>query len=44
MTILVVGASGATGIRLVEDLLNREQYVKVIVRSTEQLPDKINNH
>ncbi|MFC2096377.1 NAD(P)-dependent oxidoreductase [Bacteroidota bacterium] len=44
MTILVVGASGATGIRLVEELLNREQYVKVIVRSPEKLPDKIKNH
>jgi len=44
MTILVVGASGATGIRLVEELLNREQYVKIIVRSPENLPDKIRNH
>jgi len=44
MTILVVGASGATGIRLVEELLNREQYVKVIVRSPENLPEKIRNH
>ncbi|HAF27695.1 MAG TPA: NAD-dependent epimerase [Bacteroidales bacterium] len=44
MTILVVGANGATGIRLVEELLNREQYVKIIVRSPENLPDKIRNH
>jgi len=44
MTIMVVGASGATGIRLVEDLLNREQYVKVVVRSPENLPDKIKNY
>jgi len=44
MTILVVGASGATGIRLVEELLNRGQYVKVIVRSAEKLPDTIKNH
>ena len=44
MITLVVGASGATGIRLVEELLNREQYVKVIVRSPEKLPDKIKNH
>ena len=44
MTILVVGASGATGIRLVEELLNREQNVKVIVRSPEKLPDTIKNH
>lgn len=44
MTILVVGASGATGIRLVEELLNREQDVKIIVRSTKNLPDKIKNN
>ena len=44
MTILVVGASGASGIRLVEELLNREQHVKVIVRSPEKLPDAIKNH
>ncbi|MEZ5084103.1 MAG: NAD(P)-binding oxidoreductase [Bacteroidales bacterium] len=44
MTVLVVGASGATGLRLVEELLNREQYVKVIVRSPEKLPDTIKNH
>lgn len=44
MTILVVGASGATGIRLVEELLNREHNVKVVVRSPENLPDKIRNH
>ena len=44
MTILVVGASGATGIRLVEELLNREQNVKVIVRSPEKLPDTIKKH
>jgi nucleoside-diphosphate-sugar epimerase len=44
MTILVAGASGASGIRLVEELLNREQHVKVIVRSAEKLPDAIKNH
>jgi nucleoside-diphosphate-sugar epimerase len=44
MTILAVGASGATGIRLVEELLNREQYVKIFVRSPENLPNKIRNH
>ena len=44
MITLVVGASGATGIRLVEELLNREQYDKVIVRSPEKLPDTIKNH
>jgi nucleoside-diphosphate-sugar epimerase len=44
MTTLIVGASGASGIRLVEELLNRGQYVKVIVRSPEKLPDTIKNH
>lgn len=44
MTTLVVGASGATGIKLVEELLNRDQYVKVIVRSPEKLPETIKNH
>ena len=44
MTILVVGASGATGIKLVEELLNREHNVKAIVRSPERLPDSIKNH
>lgn len=44
MTILVVGASGATGKRLVEELLNRGQQVKVIVRSPEKLPETIKNH
>ena len=44
MITLVVGASGATGIRLVEELLKREQHVKVIVRSLEKLPDTIKNN
>ena len=39
MTTLVVGASGATGKQLVEQLLNRGQKVKVIVRSPEKLPE-----
>ncbi|WP_297691173.1 NAD(P)-dependent oxidoreductase [uncultured Eudoraea sp.] len=45
MTTLVVGATGATGKHLVEQLLNFEQKVKVIVRSPEKLPDswKTNN-
>jgi putative NADH-flavin reductase len=38
MTILVVGATGATGRLVVEQLLNRGQNVKVIVRSPEKLP------
>jgi cation diffusion facilitator CzcD-associated flavoprotein CzcO len=39
MKTLVVGASGATGRQLVEQLLNRGHNVKVIVRSPEKLPD-----
>ena len=44
MTALVVGASGATGRLLVEQLLNRGQNVKVIVRVPDKLPDVIKNH
>ncbi|PHS68669.1 MAG: NAD-dependent epimerase [Methylophaga sp.] len=44
MTALVVGASGATGRLLVEQLLNRGLKVKIIVRSTNHLPDEIKNH
>ena len=39
MTTLVVGASGATGMQLVAQLLNQGQHVKVIVRSPEKLPE-----
>ncbi len=39
MTILVVGASGATGKQLVEQLLIQRHKVKVIVRSPENLPE-----
>ncbi len=44
MTILVVGASGATGRLLVEQLLNRGQRVKAIVRSLNTLPETIKDH
>lgn len=44
MTTLVVGASGATGMNLVEQLLNRGQNVKVIVRSPEKLPESLRNN
>ena len=44
MTILIVGASGATGCLLVEELLNRGQKVRVVVRSLESLPEKIKSH
>jgi len=39
MTTLIVGASGATGSKLVEQLLEKKQNVKVIVRSPEKLPE-----
>ncbi|WP_296386884.1 NAD(P)-binding oxidoreductase, partial [Winogradskyella sp.] len=39
MTVLVVGASGATGRKLVEQLLIQKHKVKVIVRSPEKLPE-----
>ena len=44
MTTLVVGASGATGRLLVEQLLNRGQHVKVIVRSPDKLPEVLRNN
>ena len=44
MTTLVVGASGATGRLLVEQLLNRGQNVRVIVRSPDKLPEVLTNH
>jgi NAD(P)-dependent dehydrogenase (short-subunit alcohol dehydrogenase family) len=44
MTTLVVGASGATGRLLVEQLLNRGQNVRAIVRSPDKLPEIIKNH
>jgi nucleoside-diphosphate-sugar epimerase len=43
MTTLVVGASGATGKLLVEQLLGMGQKVKVIVRSTAKIPDTWND-
>ena len=44
MTTLVVGASGATGRLLVEQLLNRGQSVKIIVRTGSSLPETLKNH
>ena len=44
MTTLVVGASGATGLLLVEQLLDRGQDVKVIVRSPDKLAAVLENH
>ncbi len=43
MTTLVVGASGATGRLLVQQLLERGEDVRVIVRSKEALPEEIAN-
>ena len=42
--ILVVGASGATGRLLVEQLLNRGEHVRIIVRSENSLPEAVKNH
>ncbi len=44
MAVLVVGASGATGRLLLEQLLNRDQRVRIIVRSENSLPENIKNH
>ena len=44
MTVLVVGASGATGRHLVEQLLIKKHQVKAIVRSPEKLPESWKNN
>jgi len=44
MNILIVGASGATGRLLVEQLLDRGHFVKVIVRSPDKFPEALRNH
>ena len=44
MTVLVVGASGATGSKLVEQLLIQKHKVKVIVRSPDKLPKSWTNN
>lgn len=44
MTTLVIGASGATGKQLIEQLLNVGQKVKVIVRPTGKIPDTWKNN
>lgn len=44
MTTLIVGASGATGRLLVEELLNRGQAVKIVVRSLDSLSEAIKSH
>jgi nucleoside-diphosphate-sugar epimerase len=44
MTTLVVGASGATGRLLVEQLLDHGEQVKIIVRSLESVPVALKQH
>lgn len=44
MTILVVGASGATGRQLVEQLLILGHNIKAVVRSPEKLPESWKNN
>lgn len=44
MNVLVVGASGATGKHLVEQLLAKNHQVKAIVRSPEKLPESWKNN
>lgn len=44
MKVLVVGASGATGRLLVEDLLERGHDVKAVVRSPGRLPEVLRSH
>ena len=44
ITVLVVGASGATGRLLVEQLLDYGQHVKIIVRSKNNLPESIKSN
>ena len=44
MTTLIVGASGATGRLLVEELLNHGQAVKIVVRSLDGLPGAVKSH
>lgn len=44
MTVLVVGASGATGRLLVTHLLEMGKTVKIIVRSSDNLPTAVKNH
>ncbi|MCB0707359.1 MAG: SDR family oxidoreductase [Saprospiraceae bacterium] len=44
MTILIAGATGATGKHVVRQLLEQGHQVKAIVRSPEKLPADIRNH
>lgn len=44
MTILVAGATGATGRLLVQQLLDRGDIVKMVVRDPGRLPDAVRHH
>lgn len=44
MKILVIGATGATGKLVAEELLNRGHMLKVIVRSADRLSEMAKNH
>ncbi|MGL1900632.1 MAG: SDR family oxidoreductase [Fibrobacterales bacterium] len=44
MKILIVGATGATGKLLTEQLLNEEHSVTIVVRSAQSLPESVRNH
>ena len=44
MGTLIVGANGATGRLLVEELLKRGQTVKIVVRSLDSIPEKFKGH
>jgi NAD(P)-dependent dehydrogenase (short-subunit alcohol dehydrogenase family) len=44
MSILIAGATGATGKLLASELLNRGQQITVIVRSPDRLPDPVRQH
>jgi nucleoside-diphosphate-sugar epimerase len=44
MTVLVVGASGATGRLLVQQLLDRGQPVRAVVRTPDKLPEALRRH
>lgn len=44
MTVLVVGANGATGRQLVSELLSRNEHVKIMVRGTKKIPADLRSH
>lgn len=43
-TVLVVGASGATGRRLVKQLLDRGSHVRAVIRESTALPEELQAH